>query len=268
MFQTISSGLLTTQFPGDLKKSLSIILNAILNEKESFSSKGDTFPFLQTEKGGRESILFPGIGKNEIPEFDSKEANFELKKILNFKNMVSDMLIRDHQHLKGQEYNQSVSFHMYKKNEGVELGFTPHIDFGMFAIVFTMGKDFQYSEDNGKTWKRLSDNSCVDSNTVIINFGRIYSTFTGFDPVYHRVSASDTLSNEGFSELSKFTIGFFQELVSSTVIPNVIPKNINGKHKQNWNFLINNCKIIGDYSRGREKGEIEESEDGLLFQKK
>ena len=84
----------------------------------------------------------------------------------------------------------------------------------------------------------MSNNDCVDENTVIINLGRIYSTLTGINPVLHRVSASGSLDKFGFKDIAKFTIGFFIDPKNEVIIPSEIPDTINGKHLVNWKFLL------------------------------
>lgn len=260
----ICPGLLTTTFPDNLKKCLIDILKAIGKEKKSFSERGIPFTDLQTKNGGRRSTIFPfALATNKFPKFFSPEANEAMEKIVSFKEKIFNILVKKHcGQLEKEEYRHCVSFHIYEENQDNELGFEPHIDFGTIAIVFTMGKDFEFSRNQGQTWEKISD---VSDDTVIINFGRIFSTFSGIDPVYHRVSAVGSLEKEGFPGIAKFTVGFFQELAPDIKIPDFIPEHIDGKHRENWEFLIKNCKKMSDYNEGRINGTIKEDTDGKLF---
>ena len=200
-----------------------------------------------------------------IPKMNDEKANQALNSILSFKNKIFSELIEKYPVLKDLEYEKCSSFHTYSANGNNEHGFTAHIDFGMIAVVFTLGRDFEYSEDHGITWLKLSDHTDVTKNSVIVNFGRFYSIITGQDPVLHRVTASGNLTNYGFPEIAKFTLGFFIDIKSNLPIPNVIPENIQGIHRKNWLFLLKNCNYIGDYNRRRIDGTIYEV-DGVLTQ--
>jgi len=264
MFQYISNGLLITEFPA-LEKELAEVLKASRMESP-FKEQGYDFNLLQTSNGGRSSVIFPKYEMSSFPKMNNNSANKALQKIVDFKNEVFSELIKNYPILNGLEYEKCSSFHTYSVNTDDEHGFSAHIDFGMIAIVFTLGKDFEYSEDNGVTWLKLSDHVSTTKNSVIINFGRVYSTFTGKNPVLHRVTVRDTLEEYGFPDIGKFTLGFFIDVKSDTEIPQEIPYEIQGIHRQNWQFMISNCETFGDYNKKRIDGDIYEV-DGILTNK-
>ena len=211
-------------------------------------------------------MIFPKYDMNSYPKMKDEEANIALAKIVSFKKLVFSELIKEYPILKDLEYEKCCSFHTYSVNQDGEHGFSAHIDFGMIAIVFTLGRDFEYSEDNGNTWLKLSDNVETSKNSVIINFGRVYSTFTGENPVLHRVTAQGDLEEYGFKDVAKFTLGFFIDIKSETPIPSEIPNEIEGIHRQNWEFMISKFGNIGEYNKKRIEGEVYEVE-GLLTEK-
>lgn len=258
----VAAGLFTTQFPG-LNELMPTVLNASLQD-DAYISEVMEITHLQTENGGRSSKVVPRVSVQTVPQMKDPAAQQALEKICSFKNEIFNTLKKRDTYLQDLAYEQEVSFHTYRRNAEGEHGFVPHIDFGMVAIVFTMGKDFEFSRNDGLTWHKLSDVAGANTDTVIINIGRLYSTFTGLTPVLHRVTASGSLGDGKLSEISKFTIGFFIELKENTKIPAEIPNNIQGKNRSNWEFLIKNCKTINDYSIGRNDGSILK-EDGLLL---
>lgn len=257
----VSQGLFTTQFKA-LPELMPKILEASLADN-AFISKMEEYASNQTENGGRSSKAMPRVSVETVPEMRDSNASAALKEICAFKNEVVSALKEKDTFLKSKEYDQAIAFHTYKRNADGEYGFLPHIDFGMMAIVFSMGKDFEFSEDNGVHWRKLSDVDGVNSETVIINLGRLYSTFTGLNPVLHRVTASGSLGDGKLSEIAKFTIGFFIELNADTEIPTEIPDHVRGNNRKNWEFLIAHCETVNDYTEGRRKRTIIEK-DGLL----
>lgn len=265
MFEKISNGLLVTDFP-HLKENLVKVLET-LAISYPFIDESQKFDLLQTQNGGRKSRIFPKYDMDSYPKSNSEELNSILSEMIDFKKSIFKELVKNYPALSTLEYEKCTSFHTYttSNNEG-EHGFSEHIDFGMIAIVFTLGRDFEYSEDNGKSWIKLSDHEKVNKNSVIINFGRLYSTFTGEDPVLHRVTANGNLSKYGFPCVSKFTVGFFIDIKSDTNIPKDIPENIKGNNRKNWEFMISNFKNIGNYNEKRISGEVYEV-DGILMMK-
>jgi hypothetical protein len=261
-FSIISRGLAVVSAKENIWSLLLEILREYLNGN-GFVEEGIKFNLLQDENGGRTSNVFSNLPIDKVPLMKSENGNRKLQKILEIKNDIFSMFIKEYPILAGFEYEHSIGFHKYQAVSGNKQGFQAHIDFGLIAIVFTVGKDFEYSEDQGKTWLKLSDRPEVSENSVIINFGRIYSTLTGLDPVLHRVTSNGNLSDFGYPELSKFTIGFFTEISQETPIPQEIPSTISGIHRKNWEFLKQNVKDFGEYNKRRIDGSIIE-EEGLL----
>ena len=260
----VADGLVVVNIEEDIQSLLLEILNEY-NDEQSFNNESVPFTTLQTKNGGRTSSVFSNYPIDQVPLMKSKTGNEKLQRLLEIKNKVFSMFTGIFSNEKFK-YEHTISFHKYQTVDEKEQGFQAHIDFGLIAIVFTIGRDFEYSEDNGKTWLKLSKCTHVKQNSVIINFGRLYSTFSGVNPVLHRVVSKGNLGDFGYPELSKFTIGFFTEISKETIIPKEIPSMIEGKHRENWEFLKKNVKNFGEYNQKRINGSIIE-EDGLLKKK-
>lgn len=231
------------------------------------------FTVQQTKEGLRESKLFSRLELSQVPDMRDSTANEALKKIFDFKTTVFNEVVEPdpllHSLKAENKIEQVLSFHTYKKSHENEQGFEAHIDYGLVAIVFTMGRDFQYSEDGGLNWKNLSDHEDVNEDTVIINFGRIYSTLTGTEPVLHRVTATGSLNDNEYPDNAKFTIGFFNEIKGDVQIPAEIPAHIQNDpnkalHLANWRFLSTEVRNIGEYNLGRLDGTIREGQAGKI----
>lgn len=240
-----------------------ILLKKIMKHMKDLP-EGTEFKLLQTKKGCRVSVIYPGLKPGEIPESNNEKLNSALREIERMAFQIFGKFRQMDPVLQMFEYEFTMSFHIYYPTENGEHGFTPHHDFGTIAIVFTMGKDFEYSEDGGKTWISLSEHDEMTPNSVIVNLGRLYHIHTGEPSVLHRVSSKGTLSEYGFPDIAKFTIGFFIEIEGDTPIVKDIPDNIQGVARYNWKFLINNCETYGDYTMGMIEGRFEPDEEGLL----
>jgi hypothetical protein len=225
---------------------------------------GVEFNLLQSKGGGRVSSIFPGYPMDSVPKMKTEKADKYLNILLNIKNRIFDKLIKECPFLKGVTYENTISFHKYQCVSEEERPFKAHIDYGTIAIIFTLGHGFQFSLDNGKTWINLHDSVPDENISFIVNFGRLYSTFTGINPVLHRVVSKGNLAEFDLPEFSKLTVAFFIEPHKDTLIPTEIPSTITGIHMSNWQFLIDNFKTFGEYNDARRDGIVVDDSDGLL----